>query len=149
MKGNTVIADSGPIFSLAIVDKLDLLDKIFSNVFIAESVWQEITLNKQVSHYNRIVTFFQNKVIAISGFNELVFIMDQGESESVILYKELNADYLLIDDSKAKKIAESLALNCIGTLGLLIVAKQRGLIEEMKPLFEVFLKNKRYYSPIF
>ena len=34
----------------------------------------------------------------ISGFNELSFLMDYGESESVILYKEMDADFLLIDD---------------------------------------------------
>ncbi len=34
-----------------------------------------------------------------------------------------------------------------GTLGLLVAAKQKKLITELKPLFEIFLKNKRYYSP--
>jgi hypothetical protein len=47
--------------------------------------------------------------------------MDYGESESVILYQELNANYLLIDDQKARLMAESLGVNCIGSVGLLIL----------------------------
>ncbi|MGJ3234163.1 DUF3368 domain-containing protein [Marivirga sp.] len=72
--------------------------------------------------------------------------MDYGESESVILYKELNADFLLIDDKKARNIAENFDINCIGTLGVLSVAKDKGLIKELRPLFLSFLDNNRYYS---
>ncbi len=72
--------------------------------------------------------------------------MDYGESESVILYQELNADYLLIDDKKARNLAENIGLKCIGTLGLLSVARAKGYIEKLKPVFEVFLQNNRYYS---
>jgi hypothetical protein len=72
--------------------------------------------------------------------------MDFGESESVILYKELKADYLLIDDKKARKIAESFGLNCFGTIGLLSAARDKGLISKLKPHFETLLQNKRYYS---
>jgi len=39
--------------------------------------------------------------------------MDYGESEPVILYGEIGADYLLIDDSKARKVAESLGVKCV------------------------------------
>lgn len=72
--------------------------------------------------------------------------MDYGESESVILYEELNADYLLIDDNKARLVAESLNVNCIGTLGLLLKARQNGLIKELRPLFEKMLMAGRYFS---
>lgn len=72
--------------------------------------------------------------------------MDYGESESVILFGEMNADYLLIDDNKARIIAESLNVNCIGSIGLLINAKQNGMINDLKPIFEKWLENKRHFS---
>ena len=72
--------------------------------------------------------------------------MDFGESESVLLYQETNADYLLIDDKKARLIAENFGINCIGTIGLLSIAKDKGVVNELKPIFEAFLRNKRYYS---
>ncbi len=146
MKNGLVIADSGPIFSLAIIDKLEILNLLFDSIKIPLAVWEEITLNKTTEQYQKIQSFFQNKTQQIVGFNELSFLMDYGESESVILYRELQADFLLIDDKKARKIAENFGLNCIGTIGLLAVAKDKKIISELRPLFKIFLENKRFYS---
>lgn len=146
MKEGLVISDSGSIFSLAIVDKLSILEDIFGEIVIPKAVWEEITQEKETVYYHRIADFFKDRVRAISGFNELTFVMDYGESESVVLYRELNANYLLIDDKKARRIAENFGVNCIGTIGLLSVAKDKGLVEELKPLFEKFLDHNRYYG---
>lgn len=113
VKNELVIADSGSIFSLAIIDKLEILNLIFDNIRIHIAVWKEITLDKSTGHYQRVYKFFHDKTQQIIGFNELSFLMDYGESESVILYKELQANFLLIDDRKARKIAENFGLNCI------------------------------------
>ncbi len=72
--------------------------------------------------------------------------MDYGESEALILYKEINANFLLIDDKKARNIAESLDIKCIGTIGLLSTAKNKQLIAELRPIFIQFIENKRFYS---
>lgn len=146
MKNGLVIADAGPIFSLAVIDKLELLNVIFDDVKISNAVWEEISLDKTVAFYERIEMFFKAKVVQIKGVNELTFVMDYGESESVILYRELNADFLLIDDKKARKIAENFDIKCVGTLGVLLTAKNKGMIDELKPLFKRLIKNERYYS---
>ena len=146
MKNGLVIADSGPIFSLALIDRLDILNALFDDVKIPQAVWNEITYDTSKPDYSIIYDFFKDKTCQITGLNELTFVMDSGESESVILYKELNADFLLIDDRKSRKIAESMNINCIGLIGLLSIAKDKGLIERLKPLFEKFFTNKRYYS---
>ena len=146
MKNELVIADAGPIFSLALVDKLSILDSLFESIKISQAVWEEISNDDSKPFHSRIVSYFSNKVVEITGTNELTFIMDYGESESVILYKELKADFLLIDDKKARAIAENYDINCIGTLGLLSISKDKGLIDNLRPLFVDFLNNKRYYS---
>jgi len=146
MKNGLVISDSGPIFSLATIGKLNLLNEIFEKISIPNAVWKEITKDNSVGFFSHIHSFFKNKTIAISGFNDLTFTMDYGESESVILYRELKADYLLIDDKKARKISESLGVNCIGTIGILHHAKENNMIEELRPIFIKLLKNKRYYG---
>jgi predicted nucleic acid-binding protein len=146
MKNGLVIADSGPIFSLALIDRLDLLDKLFDDVKISHAVWIEISTDESKPFHKRICLYFQDKVTQIKGFNDLTFVMDNGESESVILYKELQANFLLIDDKKARSIAENFGINCVGTIGLLSIAKDRGFVEYLKPLFDLFLRNHRYYS---
>lgn len=146
MKNALVIADSGPIFSLAIIDHLELLNKIFAEVKISKAVWEEISLDKSTSFYHRIELFFKDKIVEIKSVNNLTFVMDYGESESLILYRELNANFLLIDDKKARNIAENYNANCIGTLGILSIAKTQGLIKNLKPIFQTFLSHERYYS---
>ena len=146
MRNGLVIADAGPIFSLAVINQLELLDKLFNQIKIPRAVWNEITLHKNVSFYDSIVNYFSHRIHDISGFNELTFVMDYGESEAVILYKELNADFLLIDDKKARTIAENFGMNCIGTLGLLNISKEKRLIKDLRPFFIKLLENNRYYS---
>ena len=72
--------------------------------------------------------------------------MDYGESEALILYQDLKADKLLIDDKKARNIAEHLEISCLGTLGLLILAKEKGAITNLRTPFYQFISNKRFYS---
>lgn len=146
MKDGIVISDAGPIFSLALIDCLNILSELFGDVYIPNAVWEELSKDKTSQYYQQITTFFKDRVKPISGFNELSFIMDYGESESVTLYRELNANFLLIDDKKARTIAEALNIHCIGTLGVLIIAKERRLIDQLRPFFKMFLANKRYYS---
>lgn len=146
MQRGLVIADAGPIFSLAVINKLEILNVLFDKIKIPNAVWEEITLNKTTEQYHNIHTFFKDKTQQINGFNDLSFIMDYGESESVILYKELQADFLLVDDKKARRIAENFGINCIGTIGLLAVAKEKKLISKLRPLFIKFLNCKRFYS---
>ena len=146
MLNGLVISDAGPIFSLAVISRLDILDSLFENVVIPKAVWDEITVLKSVPHYTYIESYFRNKVRNITGPNNLHFVMDYGESEALLLYKELDANFLLIDDKKARDIAENLGIQCVGTLGVLSAAKSKELIPELKPIFEIFLAQKRYYS---
>ena len=145
-KGGLVIADAGPIFSLAVINKLDLLNDLFDEILIPLAVWEEITADKSTDFYPAATIFFKNKVKKIQGINHLTFIMDYGESESVVLYMEQKARFLLVDDKKARKVAENFKIKCIGTLGVLIAAKNEDLIPELKPLFVKLLQEKRYYN---
>ncbi|HOO85421.1 MAG TPA: DUF3368 domain-containing protein [Prolixibacteraceae bacterium] len=146
MKNGIIIADAGPIISLALVNKLDILELLFDEIKIPNAVWEEITINNDKPFYQTIFKFFKKKTQKIKQYNNLSFLMDYGESEALILYKEINANFLLIDDKKARNIAESLDIKCIGTIGLLSTAKNKQLIAELRPIFIQFIENKRFYS---
>ena len=62
------------------------------------------------------------------------------------MYKETNADLLAINDLKARGMAHALEIKIIGTLGILLLAKDNGLIEEIKPLLEELRKIGAYIS---
>jgi len=145
MNNKIVIADTGVIISLSITDNLDLLNQIFGEYYIAKSVWIELIKYKSILS-KKVFDILQTKVKEIKGVNYLSVIMDFGESESVILYKEINADFFLVDDKKARIIAESYGINCIGTLGIIALAKEKSIIVDLRPVFEKLLENKRFYS---
>jgi predicted nucleic acid-binding protein len=141
-----VVADTSVLISLSVVGQISLIEKVFGEFYIAEAVWLELNEYENPDFDTSLLAAIKNKVVPIHSKNHLSVIMDYGESESVILYEELNADYLLIDDRKARLIAESLNVNCVGTLGLLVKAKQKGLIAALKPIFQNLLSGGRFFS---
>lgn len=145
-KTTCVVSDTSPIISLAILDMLHLFEKIFTKVYIPEAVWHELTSSKKTSHNLKIKAFFENKIKHINSANNLLPLVDLGESEAIILCKEINADFLIIDDLKARQIAEEIGINCVGTLGLLFKAKEKGYIKELRKYFVLLIENNRYYS---
>ncbi|WPX07747.1 DUF3368 domain-containing protein [Anaerocellum danielii] len=65
-----------------------------------------------------------------------------GESESIILFKELGGDLLIMDEKKGRKVASTLDIKLTGTLSILLKAKQEGIIIELKPLLEKLIESK-------
>ncbi len=141
-----LIADTSPIISLDILHQLRLLTEFFRSVYIPQTVWQELLVNPYQKDLSTISQIFKNNVRAVAHQSELRLILDTGEAEAIQLYQELQANFLLIDDKRAREIAETLDVNCIGTLAILIKAKKVGKIRELRPLFLQLLSNKRYFS---
>jgi predicted nucleic acid-binding protein len=89
------------------------------------------------------------KVKDRTAVNLLVSEFGQGESEVLVLGKELKADWLILDDARARTAAISAGYRVIGLAGILLLAKQRNLIEDIKPLFEELVdKNFRLSDKI-
>jgi hypothetical protein len=59
---------------------------------------------------------------------------DAGETAAMLLYKELDADYLLIDDKRGRKVAAIKQIKTIGSMGVLLQAKRAGLVASIAPL---------------
>ena len=117
-----VVADAGPVMSLAVIGTPDILAALFGEVYIGETVWREVSRYIDSFDYSPI-RYFEGKVRTLSFPNSFSGVMDPGEAESVSLYHELGADYLIIDDRAARRIAESGGVRCLGTLAVLVKAR--------------------------
>lgn len=62
MKNGLVIADSGAVFSLAIINELELLNQLFDEVKISKAVWEEISFDKTTEFYEKMELFFKPKI---------------------------------------------------------------------------------------
>ena len=134
-----VICDSSPLVALALIDKLDLLDKLFAEVLVPKHVFAEINIPGKVEA-ERINQWAKNKVVEAKDkylVQAFSMILDKGESEALSLYCEKKADFLLIDEKKGRKIAMYNGMKVIGTLGVLILSKQKGFLSELRPLLNV------------
>ncbi len=142
-----VVANTTPLISLASIGKLELLKDVFGEIIIADAVYNEIKA-KQGYGYSEIDTDYI-KVQSIKGIAYRDFLLNQldlGETETIILAKEIDADFVIIDENIAYKIAKSSELNVVRTLSILLRAKEKGLIPALKPLLDEMIIKGRWYS---
>ena len=130
-----LIADSSALIALAVVNKLDLLEELFGQVYVPRAVYNEVS-HQSKGESEKLANYCKNKVLDIASDVNLNITLGLGESEAIILYKEKNANFLLCDDKKAKKFARNFGVNVIGSLGILLKAKEERLIAELTPLIE-------------
>ena len=141
------VTNTTPIISLAAINQFVLLEKLFGKIIIAQAVYDEIKA-KQGYGFNEIdSSFVEVKEIKGQIYRDFLLTeLDLGEAETIILAKELNADFVIIDEALGYKIANHSGLTAIRTLSLLLKAKQKGYITEVKPLMDEMIIKGRWYS---
>lgn len=60
--------------------------------------------------------------------------LTRGEAEAILLSIELKADWTLLDEREGRKVAKSLRLKVTGILGILLKAKQLGVLKDLQPV---------------
>jgi len=139
-----IVSDSGPIISFARADYLNLLRQLFQEIIIPEAVYEEIAIigGGRAGAKEVIIGEWirKRKVGNQLNVNRLPAILGLGEREAIILAQELNAA-LLIDDRKAREVAEKNGVSCFGSLRVLKEAKDRKLIGAIKPIGDELRKK--------
>jgi len=138
-----VVADSSALIALATCEGLDLLLALYDDIKVPEAVYTEIITPKKPQS-DVLGSFLSGHVVKVDTTRWVLTAggLGRGEIEAMALYKQLSADALLIDDHRARLIAEHNQINCIGTLGLLLIAKQDGRIDHVAP----YVQKLRYSS---
>lgn len=115
-----IVSDTSCITNLIQIDQFNLLSAIYTTVIISPVVKKELQQfhlfsDEDVHKLNLVIQTPTN----IAAVNQLMLQLDAGESESIILAEELNADFLLVDERKATKIANERGLTTIGISGVI------------------------------
>ncbi len=141
-----VVSDSTCIISLAKIGKLEILKELFGEILIPKAVYGEI-YHPGKEGFEEIRRAIFIKTVNISDKKLIKFLkeyIDDGETESIVLAIENNADLIILDDRDARKIAKRFNLRVIGTLGILLLASKNGIIKDIKPVIGK-LKKKGFY----
>lgn len=145
----TVVSDTSPIVNLAAIGYLHLLRELFGALTIPEAVYQEIAFEgagrpgaEEVEAANWITARPVQSPRLARAFEADVHA---GEAEALALALELNADWILLDERTARRLAASLGLRHTGLLGVLAKAKERSLIPAVKPLMDALRRDAGFW----
>lgn len=135
--------------NLAAINQLHLLNQLYGTVLIPEAVFRELTSPNcfvagatEVQNFNWIQTRTVSDLTIVEALsNEL----DIGDAEAIALAVQVQADQLVTDERRGRLVAARLNLQYIGILGILVEAKSRGLIGEVKPLLDALVNEAGFW----
>lgn len=143
-----VVSDATPLIGLAKIGQLRLLRDLFGRVVTPRAVLSEVI--GQGDDRPGVTTLRQAEWLEVQTVTDhsrvdlLLSELNAGEAEAIVLAQEVAADWLLIDERRGRLIAQRLGLRVIGTLGILLLAKQSGVIGPIQPLLDR-LRTERFY----
>ena len=127
------------------IGQINLLGLLYGKIIVPVSVWEEFLALEKFGFYPKTILEAVDLQVLTPQNQALVEILkeqlDAGESEAIVLAKEINADLLLLDERLGTTLARKMGLKTTGILGILIEAKNQNLIPAIKPfLFDLRVK---------
>ena len=147
----TFICNAGPVIALAKIDRLSLLSKLAESILIPATVFHE-TLAKPGADADRIIVAsqtFLNVIEAPKNIDPAVLFatrhLDAGEKQVIAVAASTpKPSTVVLDDAAGRRVAGRLGYPLLGFIGILLVAKKRGLITHVIPLL-LEAKNQGYW----
>jgi predicted nucleic acid-binding protein len=137
-----IVSNTGPIIGLAKIGRLDLLKALAEEVRIPPFVHRELfgktgtesrDIEKALEDFISVVTVNISEPPTVAILNDL----DEGERQAIALASAIGKDVLLLmDDHAGRQAARKLGVSVTGLLGLVLLAKEKGLVNRVGPLIE-------------
>ena len=146
-----VICNTSPFQYLHQIDQLRILPALAGQITTPPAVVDEIAVGRSVGvdlpDLSQMAWIVVRKPASQSAL-PLISDLGAGESEVLMLALEIPDARVILDDMLARRVAESLNICFTGTLGLLLDAKQAGLISELRPVLDHLQALRFRLSPI-
>lgn len=132
-----VIANTGPVSALALLDLLPILPSLYGEVLIPGAVLQELGQGPGAElRMTRVRAEPRIRVVSLArpASARLLMELHDGEAEVVSLAEERGASLVVIDEALAREYASVLGFRVTGTIGVLLRARREGHVEAVGPL---------------
>lgn len=144
-----IISDTSPISGLLIIEHIHLLKELFGTIVIPQAVYREILALEKFGFSTQVIQM-ENWILKLEPKDQLLVQrlsedLDSGEAEAIALALEIKADLLIIDENKGRAVAKKHGLKSTGVIGILLRAKERGLIEEVKPILDRLINEANFW----
>jgi len=146
-----VVCNTGPLLALSHVDQVGLLARLFPEVIVPVEVVEELlqTPHDDLARWRRELGQFRHTTSPAAPDPLLSTQLDGGEAAVLATAVKLGHLPVLLDERKGRRIATHVYhLPLVGTGGLLVAAKQRGLIPQVRPLLEGMVAAGYHLGPI-
>ena len=124
-----IISDTSCFIILTNIGELELLQKVYGQIVTTPEIVAEF--GEPLPEWVEIVQVsdkYRQRLLELQ--------IDKGESSAIALALETPDSIVILDDYKARKIAERLGVTFTGTIGVIIKAKLNGIIPSVKPIIE-------------
>lgn len=142
-----VVADSSPLIYLSRVGLLHILAALFGEVIVPRTVWNEAVERRPSAP-------------GIDALQQVAWVrvvedpkpapdlgLDPGETAAILIAESLRADLLLIDERMGRKVAYQRGVAVRGTLGVLVQARQSGVLPALKPVLDALVAEGFRIAP--
>lgn len=132
-----MVTDTGPLIALSRSGHLGLLELLFCEVILPESVFGELCLEQSLPGNAALSAALSrtDSAYRVQPAREveawLAELLDPGEAEAIAIAAE-NDYLLLIDERKGRRVARKQGLPIIGTGRILVAAKKYGYLENVR-----------------
>jgi hypothetical protein len=135
-----VVANAGPLIALARIGHFPLLHALFGELSVPPAVREEV-LSVGVARpgADEFAAASWIRVVDVPDTVAVQLLRERlgaGESEAIVLAIQVHADLLLIDEARGRRVAEMSGLTRTGTIGVILAAKRRGLVQAATPLLD-------------
>jgi predicted nucleic acid-binding protein len=142
-----IISNTTPVIALSSVNRLDILKSLFKEVIITEEVKAELIAKKRYGIEFPFLDWVKIGIVKNREFLKALSLeLGPGEASVIALGKELNADFVIIDEKDGHKRAKYFDLTPIRTLAILEAAKKKGIIETLKPIVLQMVDKGLWYK---
>lgn len=131
------VVNAGPLVALSLLDQLDLLLSLFAECWVPQAVFNEVAvagLGKPGAQSLQDADWLRRVRASPVPDPLLIVELDAGEAEVISLARQLSPCVAIIDERRARRIAQHVyGLPVKGTAGILVEAQRRGLISGVRP----------------
>ena len=134
-----VVINASPLITLFRSQQDDLLPQLFDKIYVPDAVWNEVVLSgKQDIAAQKLPTRdWYTKLPPVTTDTDIqLWNLGAGESEVMHHTRQMALDRAIVDDQAARRCCRSLEIRTLGTCGVLVVAKRRGIIPELQPAIQ-------------
>ena len=129
-----VVINASPLIFLYKIERLDVLSKIFNTIYIPQAVSSEIESGNSIEAKKLLSStpYKAMEVTNVTAVHGLLGRLHLGEVEVIVGAIEMGISKVVLDDIYARNKAKQLKLEVTGTLGILLKAKEAGLIDDIR-----------------